>query len=350
MNDSSAMKLRKPFSGSPIGGASRLHEREEEEYFKKKISKKLEESEASERFAVEKKELLERVRAVEERYTEMEGARALSRCFATAVRSIEELIDSKNAQYNSARLVSLLHNNLRNFLESTEKGVRSLKAEISRSGEDVMMLKASHEAEKKEWEDQLKQEQAKFQSKTLVQNFNALKEKYNQMRINSEREKKEMASHISLLTMNNKVLLDKLKKLEEDTNVVNTAQTINKLTTDLQQTKEFLKDETEDKSNMGFKLHTMLEATKSELKEKDESLEVIIRKYNDLLKDYKGMVKELEEYRRVVRKNEENMMMTREDNLQIKFRAAELENLLQEKDKVTAVSYTHLTLPTICSV
>ena len=329
VNELNTMKFKKPFSGSSIDGSNGSHKEET----KKKLLSKLDRSEVNERLEKEKKEFMERIKTLEERYSEIEGIRKFSRYFVTTIRSMEELIEDIEIKYHSVKLIHLLHNSLKNFLESIEKVLKNFKGEINKNNEEITSLKVTHEGEKKKWEDILKGEQAKFQSKTLVQNLNSLKEKYNQMRINTEREKKEMTSHIVLLNMNNKMLMDKLKKLEEDTSVVNVTQKIEKLSADLQQTKKLLKDETQDKSNMGFKLYAMLEAVKSELKEKDNSFVTIINEHNNLLSNYKEKAGELKEYKKQVRKNEENMLMKLEDDLQMKLKFVKLEEILKEKNE-----------------
>jgi hypothetical protein len=130
------------------------------------------------------------------------------------------------------------------------------------------------------------------------------------------------------------VLTEKLKKLEADTNVLYTTQTIQQLSTDLQQTKQLLKSEVEDKSSMGFKLHTVLEVTKAELKEKDRALSVTVSEYNKLVEAYNKTVLELKNFRKEVKRNEENMFMTNEDSLQTKLKITAIEETLKEKDKI----------------
>jgi hypothetical protein len=288
---------------------------------------------AIEGFKTDKKELAERVKELEERYADIEGAKAFSRCFVTAMRSIEEFIEGSEEWCVSSRLICQLHNNLRSFLENIARTIKVLKGEISKSSKEIVLLKAVHEVDRREWEDQLRQEQAKYQSKAAVQNFNALKEKYNQMRIDVEKKEKELNNRIYLMTVNIKILQDKLKKVEEDTNVIHLTQTIQQLTTDLQQAKHMLKSETEDKSNMGFKLHTMLDAAKYELNEKSNSLLTTIDQYNTLLNAYKKAIVELEEGREKMKRTEERMSMTVEDTSHMQFKIDKLETIIQEKDK-----------------
>ena len=334
VNDPSLIKVRKPFSKSPVDNDSRSPVKDEEFFFKKKGLNKLDESEVTEKLVKEKKELARKVKELEERYSEIEGAKVFSKSFVSAIRSMEELIEDPETQCIFARLICLLHNNLKNFLESIEKIIKNLKNEINKHNEERMLLKTAHETERKEWQEKFKLEQAKLQSKSMKQNFNALKSKYNQMKINTERDKKETTNQIALLNMNNMMLTEKLKKLEADTNVLYTSQKIQQLSTDLQQAKGLLKDEVEDKSNIGFKLHTALEATKAELKEKDGALAITMSQYNKLLEAYNKAILELKNSRKEARKNEENMLMTYEDALQTKMKVAALRETLKEKDKM----------------
>jgi len=320
MDETGLVKLRKPFAGS----SNNINEPQEEP--PKQYN-------AAEQFATEKRELARKVKEIEEHYVDIEGAKAFSRCFMTAMRSIEEFIEGNEEQYTFAKLICQLHNNLRNFLENIEKTIKNFKEEISKSNKEIVLLKTTHEVDRREWEDQLKQEQAKYQSKAVVQNFNELKEKYNHMRINTKREKKELSNHINLLTVNNKILQDKIKKLEESVNVISTTRTIQQLNTDLKQAKEMLKDKIEDNSNMGFKLHTILDAAKYELKEKNSSLSATIDQYNTLLEAYKKAITELGESKEKIKRTEERMFMAMEDTACMQFKVKKREETIEEKDK-----------------
>ncbi len=255
-----------------------------------------------------------------------------AKCFLSAAHSIEEHVDDLDARYTVIKLLVLLHNNWRNFLDSVNKTVQNWKWELDRTGEEMKALRTQQEAELKDLEEKHKKDHAKFEMKPLVQQFNLLKEKHHQMKISMEHERKEMASQISLLTVNNKKLAERIKKVEEDADVILNAAKIQKLSTDLHQAQEMLKKEKEEKSKMGFKLHILLEETKNDVKKRDLVIGEKGREYDDLLRIYHKTKAELDDNRALVRENLERMKMSAEDGLQIQLKLARMKTRLNEKN------------------
>eukprot|EP01022_Parablepharisma_sp_SALTPOND_P021175 TRINITY_DN4091_c0_g1_i1.p1 TRINITY_DN4091_c0_g1~~TRINITY_DN4091_c0_g1_i1.p1 ORF type:complete len:737 (+),score=121.52 TRINITY_DN4091_c0_g1_i1:1031-3241(+) len=188
------------------------------------------------------------------------------------------------------------------------------------------------EAEKKALREKLEKERAKFELKPVVQELRKLTEKYNQLKINMEKEKKDLSNQISLLTVNNKKLSDALKASKEETDIVRMTGTIQNLRTELHQLQETLKKEKEEKSNSCFKLYTLLDAAKKEIKDRDTLIEEKNDEYNELLKKYNKILKELEENKALMKENMENMAMTMEDILQIKLRLSRKEGEIAARD------------------
>jgi len=287
----------------------------------------------SEKIATRKLELAEKIRNITES-CELEGAKSFSKCFLSAIHSIEELIKDEQQQYTMIKLIQLLHNNLKNFLDVTYRNTQKLKDEIEKKSSELKSIHSVHENELKEWEEKFKREKTKFEIKPLVQQFNSLKEKHHQLKINCERERKEMIQQNSLLTVNNKKLADRVKKIEEDADVMRTAATIQRLNQDLHQAQEMLRREKEEKSNMGFKLHTLLEATKTEVKEREMQITKKSKEFDELNTLYKLTKKELDDIKSIMKENQEKMSMTTEDILQTQYKIIRLKDRLKDKDKL----------------
>ena len=248
------------------------------------------------------------------------------------MRSAEELIDESNAQYDCINLLLLLHSNWEQFLKSTARTIQHFKFDIKKISDEIMIIKSSNEIEKNELEKMYKKECEKFKSKPLVQKLKQFKEKYNQMKISIETEKKDLNNQISLLNINNIFLKGKITQYEKDTNILRTAKTIRQLTDDLQQTKEMLKNETENKSNIGFRLHTILSATETDLKKVNSKMIEKTTEYNQLLDKYKQTLEILANYQERIKEYAENIQMINEDILQTELKTVKLFNLIKEKD------------------
>ena len=214
--------------------------------------------------------------------------------------------------------------------------MQKLMAEINKKNIELKSIKSEHEVERKTWEDKLLYERSKFDNKYLSQQLSSLKEKHNQMKINIDKEKKEMAGQISLLIVTNGNLMQRLKSIEESADVIRTTNTIEKLTNDLHRTQVLLKDEKEVNTSAGFKLHTLLQATKDASKEKDKILEMITGRYEDLVNERNKLSRELKEEKVMMKENEELMMMTNEEMLQVKLKQIKLRETLASYQTIIA--------------
>ena len=120
--------------------------------------------------------------------------------------------------------------------------------------------------------------------------------------------------------------------LFRSTNVINTTQTIQKLTNELHHVQELLKEESMSKSEMGFKLHAMLDATKFELQKKTESLMLKMGKYNEIVEINEKLKEELNEARTKNKECVENLMMIQEDMSQMKFKISNLKDKIRDQN------------------
>lgn len=250
----------------------------------------------------------------------------------SAVHSIEETIQDQETRYSMIELILSLHNNWSSFLDMLNKTILKWRNDSEKDNLTIKSLNDQLKAEKKNYEEKSMKEKAKFEMKPLVQQFNMLKEKHQQLKISFENEKKDMANQISLKTVSNKVLEERLKKIEEDTEIKNTQSRIHKLTVDLHQAQEMLKAEKEARSTMGYQCVSRLEVIKKELKEKDDLMNEKAKEFEELQKIYFKTKNELEEKRATIKENTEKMAMTNEDILQIRLHLFQKDQKLNEKN------------------
>ncbi len=255
-----------------------------------------------------------------------------AKCFLSAVHSVEEGIIDTEMRYAITKLLALLHNNWKSFLDLANKNAQKRKKESEKLMATVKSLEAQLESEKRAYEERAKKERAKFEMKPLVQQYNLLKEKHHQLKINMENEKKEMSSQISLLKVNNGLLQEKIEKVEKDADVRRNAEIIQNLRTELHKIQEVLKNEKEDRTSIGYKLSTLLEATKKELREAEHALAEKTKESADWANRYARTKKELEDNRAAMKENLEKMAMTGEDILQVQLKMLQKDNRLGEKD------------------
>jgi len=294
------------------------------------------------KLSAKKQLLLERIKEIEDLYKDIEGAKAFSKCFLTAMRSTEESISDIEYQYAFVKLLISLHGNWRSFLDSVRNEFQQLKNDKEKMIKEIRELNVAHIIEKKRWEEEQLKEKQRLQAKPLAMQFNTLKEKYNHASAVMEAEKKGLTNQISVLTNHNNNLKEELKKIKENTDVIRTAKVIQDLNDNLHHAHTMLKNEREDKSNIGFKLHTLLEATKQDIKERDNILLEKAKEHDELLALYNKTKNELEEYRAFVKETHERMCMCQEDILQSRLRAKRLRKQIGEKQEVIERLYDNV--------
>ena len=145
-------------------------------------------------------------------------------------------------------------------------------------------------------------------------------ERYQQLKIAMEKERKDLMNKITLLTVNNNKLKEKLDKLKEETDVSKMALNIQVLQEELVRTQRALKKEIEEKSNNCFKLYTLLDVAKKEINENNSRMEAKEANYIELSRSHRKSMEELIIYKEKIRFNFENMAMLGEDNLQYQLR------------------------------
>jgi hypothetical protein len=292
------------------------------------------------KLAERKAEMNELVRVMGETYGDLEGSRTLSKCFLAAVYSIEELINNLDTRYIVLKLILMLTKNLRNYFELTQKSIHKLKGEIEKRDRGLKDINFVYELEKRRWEEKSQAERVCFENKPLTQQLISFKERYNQLKITAEKDKKEMSSKITLLIVSNTKLSDKLKQIEESTDVVKTTATIGKLNDNLRKAQEAFKVERETRANSGFKLHSLLEATKVELRENEDLLLKRAKEHDSLLKDHKNLKEAFDNNETYIKRIKELMDMTNEDIAVTKLKAEQLNkelemcrNVIEEQEK-----------------
>ena len=259
--------------------------------------------------------LMDNVKKIEKDYESLEGAKVVSKCFLSAMHSAEESFSDFGIQHNVINILLQLHHNWRNFLDFTDKTIKKLKADISKRHMDMKSLRFACDCEKKEMEAEFKKERSKFQTKPIVQNFNMLRDKFTQYKSNVEKEKEEMTRELSVLAVSNQAFSDKLKKLEEDTNIVKTTSMIDKLTNDVHKLQVLIKTEKEEKANLGFRFHTSLEVLNEEMDKKNKLALEYQEKYETLHEAHEIMLKKLEEMSSYSKQYWERVQMSNEDIL-----------------------------------
>jgi len=299
-----------------------------------KLNKNMDAEVLDKKLAERKTEMNELVKVLEECYGDLEGSKILSKCFLSAVHSIEELIDDLDARYTILKLILMLTNNLRNYFELAQKNVQKLKGEIEKRDNELKDINFVHELEKRKWEEKSKSERVRFENKPLTQQIISLKEKYNHLKITTEKEKKEMSNQIALLTVNNKKLSEKLNLLEESADIRKTTATIQKLNSDLYKAQEAFKIQKESHANSSFKLHSLLEATRDELRGKENFLLKNAIEYNSLLDEHKKLKVASHNNEIYIKRINELMNMTNEDIAVTKLKVERLNKKLKANEKV----------------
>lgn len=299
-------------------------------------------SRAAAKLPATKQLLLDSAKEVEEVYKDIDGAKAFSKCFLSAAHSAEESVPDIEDQYAFVKLLISLHGNWKNFLESVRGAFQELKTDKEKTVQEMKALSVAHERARKQWEEEQAKEKQRLQSRPLAMQFNILKEKYSQEKAAMETEKKELTNQISVLTINNNNLKEELRKIQESTDVIRTAKVIQDLNDNLHQVHIMLKNEREEKSNIGFKLHTLLEATKADLKEREDMLLQKTKEYDELLAIYNKTKQELEECRAYVKESNERLSMGEEDILLSRLRMQRLKKQVGEKQEVIEGLYDNV--------
>eukprot|EP00826_Nyctotherus_ovalis_P042524 TRINITY_DN4382_c0_g1_i1.p1 TRINITY_DN4382_c0_g1~~TRINITY_DN4382_c0_g1_i1.p1 ORF type:complete len:758 (-),score=208.85 TRINITY_DN4382_c0_g1_i1:466-2739(-) len=279
-----------------------------------------------------KLELAERLKTMEKTYEEVEGVRPLCRCIMTSTRSLEESVADPDSQCFVLKLLISLSNNLGNFLGLTKVNMQKLNEKIDKANSEIDSWKFVSELEKKVWEEEQKREREKSDSKPLFNKYNELKEKHHQYIIDMERTKKELEGKILLLTLTNGKLLERIKRVEEDADVIRTTEIIQGLNMDLHQVSEMLMNEKEQGANVGFKFTTLLAAARGELKEKNSTIERKTSEYEALLEKYNKTVQELHEAREHAKQTLETAQMANEERLHAMLKIKDLEEEIGERE------------------
>ena len=109
--------------------------------------------------------------------------------------------------------------------------------------EQIKQLICELESERISLKEKLERERNKFELKPVVQELRKLSEKHTKLKMNIEKERKDMGNQISLLTVNNSKLEATLKASEKETNIVKMTATNNILRNELHHAQELLKQE-----------------------------------------------------------------------------------------------------------
>jgi len=280
-----------------------------------------------------KLELAERIKAMELTFEEIEGVKSLCKCLMTSTHLLEESVNDIEMQYDVVKFLILISNNLKNFLGFTKVNTQKLKEKIDKANAEIDSWKLVNEFEKKVWEEEQKKEKEKPNSKPLHKKYNELKKTHHQYIIDMERTKKELESRILILTLNNEKLLERVKSIEEDTDVIRTASIIRGLNMDLHQVSEMLMSEKEQNANVGFKLTNLLAASRKEIKDRDSIIERKTKEYEELLEKYNKIVREVEEGRNYVKKSWELVQMNNEERLRAELKIHDLEEEIREREE-----------------
>jgi len=275
-------------------------------------------------------ELIEKVKEVQENIS-IEGAKVFSKCFISAMHSIEELDEGKSYMI---KILIALHNNWRNFLDLIQKKIMNLKSEVFRSKEETKQLQYLHRQEVNNWGKEIEKQKAKYETRTVVKEFNDLKKKYQQLKIQLETEKKDSNAILSLLKEENEKLREDFNNLKKQADIVKNAARINNLTLELSHAKEQCKKIETERENIVFKLGTLVTSTKNELVEKSLLLSAKLEENNDLEFKYKSTQKELEYIRNKLKTDYERVSMANEDMLQSKIKMQNLKQQLKENKRI----------------
>jgi len=328
VNYDSTKLARIPFNSAATSPTSTLRSA------KIRRDRSLDEKPINERLEIRKNQMIKINKDIEEKYRDLEGSKIFTKCLLSSFYLLEELVKDREIQYIFINLILSLSNNWRNFLELTKKNVLNLNEEISNNYKEMKSLQTTHEIEMNLWEETQRRKMAKIETNSLLQQYNALKEKHIQIKLTAERDKNEMLNKIFALTAANDKLTRKLKAIEESGSPVKIAQTIQKLTDDLYKTEVALQKEKERNSTTEFRLTNLLDAERKELEDKKLLINKLYQQCTNSRKEDDMGINKLNEYKAKVKQNEELMLMSIEDSLLTKRQIKNMKEKMEEYKEI----------------